>query len=122
MKSCSSFLALASVVVSLTVLPTAVHAQSWGYLFTDLTWPDSSNPVRDGAGLTFGNSAGSALEVSSAGEGSDFGGFLFSDLTWPDASDPFYGEWNMDLWPRAPSDTNDNQGNGSWNYLFRDLP
>jgi len=72
--TCLSFLALGA--------PCRVHAQTWEFLFEDLSWPEASNPLNGELGGSIDSFAETGMDLDTSADG--FWSFLFTDLSWPE--------------------------------------
>ncbi|MDO8468741.1 MAG: hypothetical protein Q7S29_03215 [Candidatus Peribacter sp.] len=121
-------LALTLVVSAVFTLgrPMQTSAATWDFLFTDLSWPVSTNPVSGGVGISLGDSIGSSTDVGTqegtSGQGSAWN-FLFTDLSWPEANNPVSSTgWGGAIGSFAETGMSTGVSSGGfWSYLFTDL-
>ena len=102
-------------------MPHRTHAESWEYLFTDLSWPEESPPLGNGGWAEFvGSYAGGSAGNQETGSYFDY---LFADLTWPEESSPV----SSDAWDAFIGDVEfagmgtSMASSGYWDFLLEGL-
>lgn len=63
-------------------VPFGAHAETWDFLFEDLSWPSEADPVSAGFGGSIDSFAEAGMTTGFSSNG--FWEFLIPEIEWPD--------------------------------------